>query len=274
MSISFENVDYDLNSLFTLQYSFDTLRALLRGVTDSQKNSQDRIKELERRLGERDTIIKEMNKEILNMSKNFEKRVNVLEVNVKKVKDQTDGIQNDQASLVSNVATLAEKTNNPLNIVLPSTNNANNGNNVGGNNTNNTNTGNNNNGDSKKTNNNAVNNTSSKGFNDIHTEGKNVTEKEVEALKQMTEEDRKKTESNKQQGKDEDAHNPVSFEYKFSMDKFDFGDDLEDHNKDEAGVHMKTESNKSSKIKGDDIKYLMSLLGGDDGEGIKRLIVI
>jgi uncharacterized coiled-coil protein SlyX len=260
MSLSFENVEYDLNSLFSLQYTFDTLKTLIRSLTDSQKASQEKIKDLERRVGERDTVIKEMNKEILNMSKNFEKRVNVIEVNIKKVKDTTDNLQNDQNDLVNNVATLAEKTNNLGAIKI----------NQSGKNLNNL----LNNKDNGNNNTQSGHNTQS-GFVPNKTQGKDsngeVTEKDVTEGEAITD-NKHLTDGGEDIDKliDEqhEEHAPFSLEYKVNMDKFEFDIDA-----DPKTNRVDTQGSGKEKLKGDDLKYIMSLIGGDGEEGFKKIIV-
>jgi hypothetical protein len=313
MSISFENVDYDLNSLFNLQYSFDSLKSLIKSLSESQKISQDKVRDLERRIGERDTIIKEMNKEILNMSKNFEKRVNVIEVSVKKVKDQADGLQNDQANLINNVSTLAEKTNNlnAINFKKISTNNVASQGGLDGTGSNFNKTGDNVNPvskvskvglifdksetdkviieknekvsekkiteqyDEKKIPEQVVEKTEQNFEKKLIEQGadKKLTEQEDEkklpkqdSEKRLTKHESEKRLTEQEIEKKEDA--PFSLEYKFTMDKFEF-----DFENDTPKVEGRSDTVTSKDKRGDDIKYLLSLIGGDGEEGFKKIIV-
>ena len=93
MSLKFENMEYDMNSLFTFQFNFEALKLLLSGFVNTQKGYNDRIKELEKKLSIRDNIIREMDNEMIHISQKIEKTVDVIDINFKNIKEGGDIVE-------------------------------------------------------------------------------------------------------------------------------------------------------------------------------------
>ena len=64
--ISFENQEYDINSLFNFQYNFDPLKFLMMAVIKSQKQSSQKITEFEGLISEKEDRIQELEKQTNN----------------------------------------------------------------------------------------------------------------------------------------------------------------------------------------------------------------
>jgi hypothetical protein len=81
MSLKYNNVEYDLNKLFSFQFAFEPLKMLLVNFTQSQKASNDKIKELEKKLSDRDNIFKNIESQMKKISKKFDDKIIKIENN-------------------------------------------------------------------------------------------------------------------------------------------------------------------------------------------------
>ena len=86
-------MEYDMNSLFTFQFNFESLKLLLSGFVNTQKGYNDRIKELEKKLTVRDNIIKEMDNEMIKISQKIEKTIDIIDTNFKNIKEGGDIVE-------------------------------------------------------------------------------------------------------------------------------------------------------------------------------------
>jgi hypothetical protein len=84
MSLTYENVEYDLNALF----SFDLLKTLLMSLSQTQKDNSDWIKIFDSQLKDRDNLFKEINKAIIKISTKLDNKLERIEANFESIKEQ------------------------------------------------------------------------------------------------------------------------------------------------------------------------------------------
>lgn len=58
------DANFDLNSVFTLQYNFDMLKAILESLLKTQRDNNQKIKDFENRLDEKDRRITQMQNDL------------------------------------------------------------------------------------------------------------------------------------------------------------------------------------------------------------------
>ena len=64
--LTFENKDYEINSLFNFQINFDHLKTLIVSLVSNQTQSNQRITVLEEKINERNRIIEDLQFKMLN----------------------------------------------------------------------------------------------------------------------------------------------------------------------------------------------------------------
>jgi TolA-binding protein len=64
--LSFENHEYDISSLLTVQFNFEQLKFLITSLVKNQKQSNQRITDLEEKILNRDKRIDELEKQSNN----------------------------------------------------------------------------------------------------------------------------------------------------------------------------------------------------------------
>lgn len=91
----FNNVEYDLNSLFNMQYSFDLLKTLLEAMGKSQHRSDQRLQDLEDRIEMKDKRIEDLEKQVSTFKESASQRFKNIEISLSGVKQGAGKNQHD-----------------------------------------------------------------------------------------------------------------------------------------------------------------------------------